>query len=149
MTYKHLLIVILFLTFKMATAQNLSIYKSDANVEVTTKGLEELIKSYDLTYFETVAHESIAKTRGVDISPTKVILFEDPDLTTELITCQQTTALDLPLKMLVWEENGDVYIGFFDPKDMQKRYMLNGCGDTIEKMTRLMIRLVNDLLRTQ
>ncbi len=149
MTRKHLLIIILCFAFEVATAQDLSIYKSEADVEVTTKGLEDLIKSHHLTYFETVAHESIAKSRGVDISPTKVILFEDPDLTTELISCQQTTALDLPLKILVWEENGDVYIGFFDPKDMEKRYMLNGCSDTIEKMTRLMVRLVNDLLRTQ
>ena len=127
--------------------QTLSVYKSDMDVVETTRVIEEVIKSHDLIFFETVAHDLIAAERGVELDLTREILFEDPDLTTALIKCQATTALDLPLKILVWEENGDVYIGFIDPKFMKKRFMLNGCEETVDEMGRLLIKVVVDSLR--
>lgn len=130
-----------------SSAQNISIYKSKLSVDKTTEALVKQIKDKGLVYFETVSHDEIAMGRGTSLSPTKVVLFEDSELTTQLIACQQTTALDLPLKILIWEENEDVYIGFISPTDMNKRFMLNDCQDTIEALSRLMIRVVTDLMR--
>ena len=76
-----------------------------------------------------------------------MILFEDPNLMIELISCCQTTALDLPMKILVWEENGDVYTGFFDPEVMKKRFIVQECDDIISSMSRLKIRVVNEVLK--
>ena len=107
----------------------------------------EIIKKKKLAYFETVEHDKVAKEYGVEIPPTRMILFEDPNLMIELIACRQTTALDLPMRILVWEEHGDVYVGFFDPKMMKKRFMLQECDDVITSMSRLKIRVVNEALR--
>ncbi|MEP5105613.1 MAG: DUF302 domain-containing protein, partial [Ekhidna sp.] len=104
-------------------------------------------KQKKLAYFETVEHDKVAQEYGVTIPPTRMILFEDPNLMIELISCRQTTALDLPMKILVWEENNDVYIGFFDPKIMKKRFLLQECEDIITSMSRLKIRVVNEALR--
>ncbi|MEP0367270.1 MAG: DUF302 domain-containing protein [Cyclobacteriaceae bacterium] len=128
-------------------AQNLTIYKSSLSVQETTDKIVGIIKDKGLMFFETVSHDAIAKERGKEIPPTRSILFEDPDLTTALISCQQTTALELPLEILVWEEYGDVYIGFMDPKFMRKRFMVLGCDETIDALTRLMIRVTNDALK--
>lgn len=137
-----------FLLFCLGSqAQNLTIYKSSLNVELTTDKIVSIIKDKGLIFFETVSHDAIAKDRGKEIPPTRSILFEDPDLTTALISCQQTTALELPLEILVWEEYGDVYIGFMDPKFMRKRFMVLGCDETIDALTRLMIRVTNDALK--
>ena len=127
--------------------QTLSVYKSELPVTETTDKIVEVIKSIDLIFFETVAHDKIASDRGVELAKTREILFEDPDLTTSLIQCQPTTALDLPLKILVWEENDDVYIGFIDPKFMKKRFMLNGCEETVDEMGKLLIKVVVDSLK--
>ncbi len=147
MNFKYILCLGMLLVISVSYSQNLSIYKSKKGVEETTQALVQLIKDRGLVFFETVSHEEIAKERGIVIPPTKVILFEDSELTSKLITCQQTTALDLPLKILIWEENEDVYIGFINPSDMEKRFMLNDCHDTIEALSRLMIRLVTDVMR--
>ena len=147
MNFKYILCLGMLFIISVSYSQNLSIYKSKKGVEETTQALVQLIKERGLVYFETVDHSKIAEERGIDIPPTKVILFEDSELTSKLITCQQTTALDLPLKILVWEENEDVYIGFINPNDMEKRFMLNDCHDSIEALSRLMIRLVTDVMR--
>ncbi len=107
-----------------------------------------VINQEGLIYFETVVHDEIASRRNRSINPTRVVLFEDPDLVAELISCRQTTALELPLKILIWEENGDVYIGFVDPNLMKKRFLLQNCEETLDNLTRLMIRLTNKVIRS-
>jgi uncharacterized protein (DUF302 family) len=128
-------------------AQTLSIYKSDKSVEETTAVIEGIIKKMHLVYFETVPHDKIAAKRGVTISPMREILFEDAGMSTALIECQPTTALDLPLKVLVWEENGDVYLAFVDPRFMKKRFMLTGCEELVDDMGALLSKVVVDSMR--
>lgn len=116
-------------------------------VAETTDKVVTLVQERELVYFETVLHDEIARKREISISPTRVVLFEDPELSTRLIECNQTTALELPLKILVWEENEDVYIGFVDPKLMSKRFVLQDCGDVLEDIAKLMVRLANNVIR--
>ncbi|WP_424961183.1 DUF302 domain-containing protein [Ekhidna sp.] len=137
---------IVFIAFSLKS-QNLTTYRSARSVDETVNRIVEIIKKKKLAYFETVEHDKVAKEYGVEIPPTRMILFEDPNLMIELISCRQTTALDLPMRILVWEEHGDVYVGFFDPKMMKKRFMLQECDDVITSMSRLKIRVVNEALR--
>ena len=139
--------VLLCLAPFMGLGQNLTVYKSDKSVDETTEKIISVINDHGLIFFETVEHHTIAKERGKELSPTNSILFEDPDLVTRLIACQQTTALDLPLEILVWEEYGDVYIAFVDPKYMKKRFMVLGCDEIIDELTKLMIKVTNDAIR--
>ncbi len=140
-------IFLLITTSYSASAQTLSIYKSAQTVTKSTEVIEGLIKKSGLVFFETVAHDELAADRGVKLSPMREILFEDSGLTTSLIECQPTTALDLPLKILVWEENGDVYIAFMDPRFMKKRFMLSGCETIVDDMGELLSKIVVDAVR--
>ncbi|WP_421878147.1 DUF302 domain-containing protein [Marinoscillum sp.] len=135
-------------TFSEAFGQNLTVYKSEKSVDETVAKIISIIESNDdLMLFETVAHDSIAKARGLELLPTRSILFEDPDLTTALLQCQPTAALDLPLEIIVWEEFGDIYIGFMDPKFMRRRFMITDCEDTLNQLTSLMTKVTMDALR--
>lgn len=144
---KKIIALSLFIAPFFVCAQNLTTYKSSKSVDETVNIIVDLIKQKKLVYFETVEHDKVAKDYGVTIPPTRMILFEDPNLMIELVSCRQTTALDLPMKILVWEENEDVYVGFFDPKVMKKRFMLHECDDIITSMSRLKIRIVNEALK--
>ncbi len=144
---KVTLAILFYVICMEVCGQTLSVYKSDISVIETTDTMVEVIKENDLLFFETVEHDKIALDRGIEMDLIREVLFEHPLLTTELIQCQPTTALDLPLKILVWEENGDVYIGFIDPKFMKKRFMLNGCEETVDEMGKLLIRVVVETLK--
>jgi uncharacterized protein (DUF302 family) len=128
-------------------AQALTVYQSKLNVEQTTEKIVDLIKEKDLIFFETVSHKKIAEQYGFSLAETNVILFEDPDLTTKLIQCEQTVALDLPLKIVVWEESDDVYIGYLDPLLMRRRFLVTGCDDALAEMSKMMVRLANETLK--
>ncbi len=144
-------ITILFLGLLIASSafgQTLTIYRSTESVDKTVeKIVNEIQSNASLIYFETVYHDSIANKRGMKLAPTRSILFEDPNLTTQLLSCRQTAALDLPLEIIVWEELGDVYIGFIDPKFMTRRFMITDCNDVIQQLTRLMIKISMNAIR--
>ncbi|MFY0686823.1 MAG: DUF302 domain-containing protein [Cyclobacteriaceae bacterium] len=131
------------------SAQNLTVYRSKVSVQTTTDKLVEIIEKKNLIFFETVSHHAIASERGMDIDSTNVVLFEDPVLTSQLIGCSQTAALDLPMKIMVFEEHGDIYIGYVDPQLMRRRFLINGCHETLNQMTSLMVRVVNETLRSK
>ena len=94
-----------------------------------------------------MAHDKIAAERDIIIAEMKEVLFEDAGLTTALIKCQSTTALVLPFKILVWEENGDVYMAFMDPKFMKKRFMLQDCEGIVDDIGKLLTRITVDVMR--
>ena len=142
-----LVFVLLVFFAKPSHTQNLTVYRAKKSVSATTQRIVSIIKDKDLIFFETVSHDQIAEDRGIDIDHTNVILFEDPDLTSNLILCEQTAALDLPLKILVWEENEDVYIGYIDPQLMRRRFLIDGCDETLKEMTGLVVRIINEALK--
>lgn len=146
--HKSLAFLVFIFAAQFADSQNLTIYRSTMSVDETANKLVELIAESDLVYFETVFHDEIASKRNLEIPPTRVVIFEDPDLVTRLIKCNQTTALEMPLKMLIWEENEDVYVGFVDPKLMSKRFLLEGCDDVLEDLARLMVKLASNVIRS-
>lgn len=141
------LLIWLSVFYVTAFGQQMTVYKSPFSVDETVDKIVETITLKRLVHFETVNHDSVAAEYGVEIPPTRMIMFEDPNLMIELVSCRQTTALDLPMKILVWVENSDVYIGFFDPKVMKKRFMLQECDDIITSMSRLKVRIVNEVLK--
>ncbi|MFY0605300.1 MAG: DUF302 domain-containing protein [Cyclobacteriaceae bacterium] len=123
-------------------SQNLTVYMSEMDVETTLDQIVSVIKQNEnLVFFETVAHDVLAKERGLDLAPTRSVLFEEPVLTTALIKCQATAALDLPLEILVWEEHEEVYVGFIDPKYMIRRFMISDCDETIRALSSVLTRV--------
>ncbi|MFT5568432.1 MAG: hypothetical protein ACI9RP_000464 [Cyclobacteriaceae bacterium] len=143
-----LVLFLLFICFSFfVSSQNMTVYRSKTSVEETTNNLISLIKQKELKLFEVVYHQDIAIERGTEIDTTNVILFEDVMLSSALILCEQTSALDLPLKIIVWEEHEDVYIGYFDPLLMRRKYLIDGCDETLKKMSGVISRLINESLR--
>lgn len=142
-------ITILYLSFIVlpSQAQSITVFRAKESVAITSKKIENIIKEKGLVYFETIAQDEIANQRGVKIDPVRSVLFEDADLCTKLVACQPTVSLDLPLKILVWEEHGDVFIGYMDPNQMKRRFLIAGCDDILSKLTGLHVRIINEALR--
>lgn len=127
----------------------MTVYKSPFLLDETIMKLKQVINEKELSYIQTINYQERAALDSIYFPPTRVILFEDRGLTFKSIACRQSIALDLPLKLLVWEENEDIYIGYFDPTVMKKRFMLQNCDEIIEDMSKLMVRIVNEVLRSE
>ena len=82
----------------------------------TTERLEGAIADEGLTLLTTIDHAANAENVGLELLPTTVFLFGNPEAGTPLMQAASTFGLDLPQRMLVWEnEDGDVFVTWRDP----------------------------------
>jgi len=135
----HKLVLIFVSTFLLSTlaiAENgLVNTKSFHSVKATADRLEEILGKKGMTVFTRINHAEGAKKVGKTLRPTELIIFGNPKVGTPLMQCEQTVALDLPQKALIWEdESGQVWLSYNSPEYLLKRHNIEGCDKVIGKI---------------
>ncbi|MEM1256321.1 MAG: DUF302 domain-containing protein [Cyanobacteria bacterium P01_H01_bin.21] len=113
-----------------ATAPTGLIVKSSPySVEETETRFTQILEARGLNLFASVDHTQNAAGVDLALRPTRVVIFGNPRLGTPLMQCQQTIAIDLPQKVLIWEDDqGQVQLAYNDPQYLGGRHRLDGCG---------------------
>lgn len=113
-----------------ATAPTGLVVKSSPHsVEETETRFKQVLEAKGLNLFATVEHDTNAAGVGLELRPTRVVIFGNPKVGTPLMQCQQTIAIDLPQKVLIWEdEQGQTNLAYNDPQYLGGRHRLDGCG---------------------
>ena len=102
--------------------------RSPHSVVVTMDRLEALVKQRDLTVFARIDHAASASKIGKTLRPTMLLIFGNPQGGTPFMQCAQTAGIDLPLKVLVWEDaSGQVWLGYNDPSYLANRHGVAQC----------------------
>jgi len=92
-------------------------------VEETMRRLEEILQNKNMTIFARVDHGGEAAKVGMEMRPTKLLIFGNPRGGTPLMLAAPTVAIDLPLKALVWEDSeGKVWITHNSAEYLQRRH---------------------------
>ncbi len=73
------------------------------SVDETVAQLESVLQSRAIKLFATVDHSGEAASAGLQIPPTKLLIFGNPKAGTPLMLAAPSVAIDLPLKILVWQ----------------------------------------------
>src|SRR5699024_8315040 len=80
---------------------------SNNNIDETYQNLKDAIKSKDaLSVIAELDHRQNAASVDMQLRPTRILMFGNPNLGTPLMQTSQTTGLDLPQKFLVYEDTG-------------------------------------------
>ena len=80
----------------------------------TVERLKALLAQKGIQLFAHIDHAAEAKKAGLSLRPTLVLIFGNPQAGTPLMQSQQTIGLDLPLRVLVWEdEAGKVWLTYY------------------------------------
>jgi uncharacterized protein (DUF302 family) len=93
------------------------------------------------TIFAVIDQAAAAAGVGLALRPTTLILFGNPKGGTPLMAAFPLTALELPLKLLVWEESGLVSVAYTPVSDIAARYDVTGMEARIEAMDRALAAL--------
>lgn len=106
------------------------------SVKETTDKFIEIAKAKNLTIFARIDHSANAAKQGLSLRPTELVIFGNPKAGTPLMQGNQTAGIDLPLKILVWEdEHGKVWLTYNDPAWIATRHSLsNNTTKVIESM---------------
>ncbi|HUA58495.1 MAG TPA: DUF302 domain-containing protein [Verrucomicrobiae bacterium] len=95
------------------------------SVDSTVQRVEELLKAKGVKLFAVIDHSGEAKRVGLSMRPTKLLIFGNPKAGTPLMTAAPSIAIDLPLKILVWEDaDGRTAISYNSPAYLQERHNL-------------------------
>lgn len=103
---------------------------SKYSVKETVDRLVLALKERGIVPAARVDHAAGAKSAGMELRPTELVLFGNPKLGTPLIIANQRIGIDLPMRVLVWEDpQRIVWIGFVEPEALKRRYGISGEDD--------------------
>ena len=98
---------------------------SNHSVDETVTMLTEILQSKAVTLFALVDHSGEAEKVGMKMPPTKLLIFGSPKAGTPLMLASPSIAIDLPLKILVSQDNqGKVWISYNSPEYLAQRHGL-------------------------
>ena len=128
-------LTILFIAVPVAASNGLVNVPSTFNVEETADRMESVLLEKGMTIFNRIKHSEGAANVGIELRKTELIIFGNPKVGSPLMKCQQSVAIDLPQKALIWEDNNaKVWISYNDPRYLEKRHNIAGCEEVISKI---------------
>lgn len=133
---KTTILFISIMSFSTAFAQEgITTVQSDYSVEETAKRLENILKENGITIFNKIDHQQGASDVDMELSPTILFIVGNPKLGTPVMQCSQTAAIDLPQKILIWQNSeGVVQIGYNNPEFLKERHSITGCDEVLKKI---------------
>jgi uncharacterized protein (DUF302 family) len=86
---------------------------SHHSVDATVERVRSILQAKSVTLFALVDHSGEAEKAGMKMRPTKLLIFGSPKAGTPVMVAAPSIAIDLPLKILVWEDaDGKVWISY-------------------------------------
>jgi uncharacterized protein (DUF302 family) len=98
---------------------------SNHSVDETVEKLKNILRSKGVTLFALVDHGGEAEKVGMKMRSTKLLIFGSPQAGTPLMLAAPSIAIDLPLKILIWEDGqGKVWLSYNSPEYLKERHGL-------------------------
>ena len=95
------------------------------SVKETIDRLSSIVESKGLTVFARIDHSENARKHGLDLRPTELIIFGNPNVGTGIMQDKQTAGIDLPMRALAWQDEvGSVWLTYNDVKWLADRHNL-------------------------
>jgi uncharacterized protein (DUF302 family) len=96
------------------------------SVEEAVTRLIALVKRRGMKVFAIVDHSGEAEEQDLELRDTKLVIFGSPIAGTPVMEASPLMALELPLKVLIWDDNGQTTISYTDPYVLARRHHLGG-----------------------
>jgi uncharacterized protein (DUF302 family) len=110
--------------------------RSTRDFTQTVTALDSVITAANLKVFGRVDHAANARGVNLELRPTTVFIFGNPAVGTRLMQCEQQIAIDLPLRILVWEDSAKTaWIGYEPPARVAERHRVQGCREVLDRIT--------------
>ncbi|HEX3492437.1 MAG TPA: DUF302 domain-containing protein [Streptosporangiaceae bacterium] len=95
---------------------------SPRSVTDTVSKLTGMIEAKGLTLFAVIDQREAARKAGLDLRETVLVIFGSPAAGTPVMAAVPLSALDLPLKALIWDDGGQTKVTYYDPASVVARH---------------------------
>jgi uncharacterized protein (DUF302 family) len=117
---------------------------SSSGHSATLIRLLESIARRGLTVFAQIDHAAAARGVGMELADEAVVVFGNPRAGTPLMQKDARVGIELPLRILVWDEGGQTIVGYNDPRDLAGAYALSSEAPTLEAMSSLLLAMAGE-----
>ena len=115
--------------------EGLTSIRSSFGPKETMDRLEAEIRAQRMTVFARIDHAGAAAVVGLKLAPTELIIFGNARAGTPLMQSVQTVGIDLPLKVLVWEDaGGKTWLSYNEPSWIARRHGVRDAEQVVSKM---------------
>ena len=111
----------------MAAEKNGGLFNIPSNhsVDETVEKLKAILQLKGIKLFALIDHSGEAIKAGMKMRPTKLVILGNPKAGTPVMLAAPSSAIDLPLKILIWEDaQGRAWVTYNSPAYLQKRHNL-------------------------
>ena len=116
--------------------EGLTSIRSRFGPKETMNRLEAEIRAHGMKVFDRIDHAAGATEAGLELRPTELIIFGNARGGTPLMQSIHTVGIDLPLKVLVWEDaSGTTWLSFNEPSWIVQRHGVTNAEPIVSKMT--------------
>jgi uncharacterized protein (DUF302 family) len=117
-----------------ALADDWEIKTSPHSVPDTVERLTAAIEGAGAKVAAVIDHAAAAASVDMELAPTTVVIFGNPKLGTPLMQENQKIGIDLPLKILVWQDGGTTRVGYIEPEELAEEYDIDEDHKVIKTM---------------
>lgn len=143
MLFKALGFVGILLALPVPAVEGMTDVKSHSSVATTTERLQHILEEQGMTIFNHISHSEGAKKAGLELRETELLIFGNPKAGTPLMQCQQSVAIDLPQKALIWQDEAEqVWISYNEPHYLAKRHSVTECSEAFAKVKHALEKMV-------
>ena len=122
--------------------------ESRYGVEDTVERARRMIEHQGLRVFGVIDHQAAAKKIGETLAPTRVLVFGNPELGTRIMRENRVAGLDLPMKLLVWEDaDGVVWISYHRADALAARHGFEARDKRFDRMASVLKTLAKAAAR--
>ena len=92
----------------------------------TVARLSAVVAARGMKVFAVIDHSDEARRVGLALRDTKLFIVGRPSASTPVIAAEPLAALDLPLRVVVWEDGHQTKVSYPSPAEVTRRYGLDG-----------------------
>lgn len=107
---------------------------SPHSVDETRQKLEAAIENAGGMLFTTVDHAAGATSAGMELAPEVLVIFGNPKVGTPIMQADPRAGLDLPIRVLIWAEDGETHLATLSPAALRDRYDIDGAEEAFTQM---------------
>ena len=103
--------------------------------------LQRALAEQNVALFAVIDHAAAAREAGLQLADEVLAIFGNPAVGTALMQRDPASGIDLPLKLLIWDDQGTTRIGYLPPTALADRYDLEPVAPVLDKLTAFLVNL--------
>ena len=125
------------------SAQGLRVLPSRHDPVETLERLDAAVTRHGMTIFSRMDHGAAAEKVGLELRPTVVVVFGNPRAGTPAMQATPTLAIDLPLRMLIWQDEKGTWLAYNEPGWVFRRHGIVDDG-TVDIMNDVLASIASE-----